>query len=35
MTKGDETRERKAAVLYIRLSKEQTLRTDILVFLFI
>jgi hypothetical protein len=29
---ADDRRQNKAAVLYLRLSKEQALRTDILVF---
>jgi len=33
MTKADDSRQRKVAVLQLRLSKEQPLRTDILVFL--
>jgi len=33
MAKADGRRHRKAAVFYLRLSKEQTLRTQILVFL--
>jgi len=33
VTKADDTRQMKAAVLHLRLSKEQSLRTDILVFL--
>jgi len=32
MTKSDGRRQTKAAVLYLRLSKIQTLRTDILFF---
>jgi len=32
MTKADGRRQRKAAVLRLRLSKAQTLRTDTLVF---
>jgi hypothetical protein len=33
MTKADGRRQRRAAVLHIRLSEEETLRNDILVFL--